>query len=510
MAIKKVLLLLWSISGLSFGVHNLKLNGEKLATITHGDTLHLTFEFESAGSTALYKVYVDANRSGAIDATDPLLSWGKFYDGSFLDEDEAQNGSYHQIYKETGEFPNTQLILKAEDNGIADSVVLNVQPLSSGYSVYGKVTGIPDPSNILIFTEYTSGETGRRYTYRAITDSLGEYRIYIPDSLGNRSWKVICGDFLVRAPGYLAPLSLGSIFIDGHVRKNFPFFPSDGVTISGKVKGDNGLSLPDSLTVWGGGGTLVSLGVATAYTTSGTGFYNLKIKGNTASEWHIQPLLDPLFPEYLTPPELVLTITGNKTQDLSCYKADTTITGHIYKDGGFADGIRVQAEDTVLTGKTWTGSFSDGHYELRVSSKADNYRIRLNPNDIPSGYGVQEGFQWAKPGDQGVDFHLISTGIIQLPNLDRSPTRSLEIAPNPAKDFLNAKFFLSKAGPTSLKVYDTFGRLVMAQFNHWLEAGYHHSHFPLRGLANGVYFVELDHSGSRATKKLLILREPKL
>lgn len=494
--------LLFLIPAYASTAQNLKLNGIHHATIIQGDTLHLDFNFEAAGDTALYKIYIDANKNGILDTTDLLITWGKFCDGSFLDEDETKNGIYNQTFKQTGWLPNAALIFAVKDKGVTGTALLDVQQPTSNFTVYGHVeTYIAMHDYMVVSARYIDSVSKKTDTICTLTDNVGNYSIAVPDSLGNLYWNVLSGDFLARVKGILAPINPLPLLVNGHVKEDFNYSVWNS-TLHGHVKDDAGSMIhTDFLPIWAWGGSPSQSWLGICYTSSG--LYNMLLR---TGNWFVQPQVGSLYPEYLQPKAIPITsLTTPINQDLICYKADISITGHIYIDGGGADGIRVWAEDTIMTGTTWTGSFTDGRYELLVSSKADSYRLWINPNDIPGDYESRENYIWAKPGVKGIDFHLISTSIAELPKPSLIPSLFI-ILPEPVRNFFRVKFSLAKAGVVSFKLYDANGRLVKTLMHEKLTSGSYTKKLLVDGFAPGVYFIELKRDCERETRKLLILK----
>lgn len=527
---RKVLFLVMPFVFISkaFGFHNLRINGSETATVTAGDTMVITGYFEAPGETANVCIYADLNENGVIDAPDKKVIWGRIFDGEYDDENEAEDGFYEEIDKE-GLPVSGQFIYYAEDNGVSDEVVITIMALSSSYSISGKITEPPNTAGIMVHVAPGGLFEGGDFMYGDITDANGDYQIYIPDSLGNTYWGIIPMDLLCIIPGYVAPVSMDNVLVDGHITgQDIAFIASDGVTISGDFKDDDDNLLGDDLQImvfeYWFTATDSFAGIAFTKTTPG-GSYTIDVCGGLAAYLMVQGDAGPLYPDYLGPEEIqVMYMFGqptNITADITAYKADTVITGHVYKDGNPADNIEIRTEDSDWEiGETRTGTFSDGRYKLRVASESSGYEVYIE--NVPDGYYVEEGSQYVAPGATDVDFHLVKIGIEESLKVQKSNSLKVLVCPNPfstktvigfqvpdvASGFLPDK--CGRQAPT-LQIYDLSGRLVRSlkpsTVNHQLSTviwdGTDNSG---KKVKNGVYFLKLECTGVTTVSKLVKIR----
>jgi hypothetical protein len=80
---------------------------------------------------------------------------------------------------------------------------------------------------------------------------------------------------------------------------------------------------------------------------------------------------------------------------------------------------------------------------------------------------------------------------------------SLELYPNPAKEFVDVNFQSSLAVDGMLVISDVMGREVYKMTIHSNEHEYNSS-IDLRGISKGVYFLTINQSGQKITKKLIL------
>jgi hypothetical protein len=81
-----------------------------------------------------------------------------------------------------------------------------------------------------------------------------------------------------------------------------------------------------------------------------------------------------------------------------------------------------------------------------------------------------------------------------------------EAKPNPFNPSTAISFELRAASCTSLKVYDTSGRLAATLMYGWRQAGKHEATFDGSNLASGVYLYHLRAGSNQATGKLVLTK----
>jgi hypothetical protein len=78
--------------------------------------------------------------------------------------------------------------------------------------------------------------------------------------------------------------------------------------------------------------------------------------------------------------------------------------------------------------------------------------------------------------------------------------------PNPFNPTTNIKFSLSKAGRTTLKVYNTLGQLVTTVVDKDMNAGVHTVLFRATSISSGVYFYRIESGDFIKVKKMMLLK----
>jgi hypothetical protein len=84
-----------------------------------------------------------------------------------------------------------------------------------------------------------------------------------------------------------------------------------------------------------------------------------------------------------------------------------------------------------------------------------------------------------------------------------SAVNSLDIYPNPASDKLNVLFNSETAEPVDIKLVNLTGKIIYKEVI-GSSAGNYHSVLNVKGLAAGMYFLELNSSSSKLVKKVVI------
>ena len=83
---------------------------------------------------------------------------------------------------------------------------------------------------------------------------------------------------------------------------------------------------------------------------------------------------------------------------------------------------------------------------------------------------------------------------------------SLQLMPNPTRNWTTIAFDLSHPTKIYLDVFDNAGRLVIPLANHqYYEAGRHQKLFPAHNIAKGMYFVRLRTEQEVLTKRLIVI-----
>jgi hypothetical protein len=92
-----------------------------------------------------------------------------------------------------------------------------------------------------------------------------------------------------------------------------------------------------------------------------------------------------------------------------------------------------------------------------------------------------------------------------IPTITDADLNSIHLFPNPSQGATELVYELIKDATTSITVYDALGNLVVNQLNKRYESkGMHRCSLQLKGLKNGVYFVQLTTNQNKQTVKLIV------
>lgn len=170
--------------------------------------------------------------------------------------------------------------------------------------------------------------------------------------------------------------------------------------------------------------------------------------------------------------------------------------------GGNLRGVR----DLSLNPPDWTFFGKTVDYHLGTRLTGGDVTGSTHAEVILSG-----GLSWSGPSNDpridGGDIHVIDLGphiSVDEANMPKWPTNQLLVSPNPAKDLPTIFYSLKNKTKISLKLYDVSGRLVQILAKGFVEPGSHTIDI-VKGLASGVYFLELDANNNKITKKIIVL-----
>ncbi len=489
--------------GAARAFQNLTLNGQPAVTVTRGDPVLVSGFFAAPGDTAVMRIYYDLNNNGTLDADDPLLDRSFLWDGSWADLDETANGQYQDTLKTEG-IPQGTYFLQATDPGGAAQATLTVVESQTGIQVTGTVAVPPlTPGLLVFFLPADSGQT--LPPFNGFTNHLGTFSLWLPPEYEGTHWIPMVYDFLVQAPGFVSPLNFDdTVTITAPVTTvNLSLLPSDGTEIQGTLQDDAGDPLPiDSVTVFTFGMYTnfvdTSYALATARVLGGS--FTLQVMGPFGF-YQVSPLsYEPYVPRYLAPGEQLVILTGSSAQTtLTAYQTNATITGHVYFDDNQpADGIQLMGDGYIMgnpfaAGHTYTGTYSDGHYEMWVSSSLAEYEVSVDPSTVPDSFYVAEGTQTVAPGATGVDFHLYPMAVAESP----APRPSLMLSGLQGVVRRRLAFTLETSRDLDLQVdlYNAAGRRVARLGTVHLTPGTHALSYTLpTSLPGGTYLLVLQDS----------------
>lgn len=442
-----------------YGIHNLLINGSSSVTISTTDTFLITADFEQSGAVAKAILYYDINNNGILDTSDKWVAKFRFIDGNWADEDEMQNGVYSE--KRAPLYMSGNFLLYAEDNGVSDTVAMQVLPAPSPYCIYGKVTEPANTPNLFVcigdslslFGALSGlGDMGK-YHCGDFTDSSGAYSISVPEKFSNDNF-LIAVDILGITQNLIGQDS--SIIISDTIQKDIAMqsitSDTDTTVLWGTVKNDLGNTVSEEVSLYV---CVLGFGGKTGMVVSKTdanGAYRIRFSRFKNSGYYYffmtdfginKGFVDQFYPEYMSP--CVFSKAGVNPSPsqinlkFKVYKTTNTISGNVYIQDSVSyeyvplDNIQIDIStlDSSKCSGTYTKTYSDGHYTVYVSDSVSKYCVRITPEYIPpDGYKIIEGDTMIRiPGAINVDFHigLDSIGVEEKP-LSKS---SFKAQPNP-------------------------------------------------------------------------------
>ena len=96
---------------------------------------------------------------------------------------------------------------------------------------------------------------------------------------------------------------------------------------------------------------------------------------------------------------------------------------------------------------------------------------------------------------------------LDISHRDREINNSMEIYPNPVKDFANINLFLAESGNTRLSVHDISGQEIMVIKNEYVTKGKYRVPLRTENLSKGIYFLRLETVNYIKTLKLVATGE---
>ena len=110
------------------------------------------------------------------------------------------------------------------------------------------------------------------------------------------------------------------------------------------------------------------------------------------------------------------------------------------------------------------------------------------------------------PTDFIVGIYMGLQGVEESESPTKPLTYSLAVKQNPIYRNGELTFSVPKATEVNIGLYDASGRLVRTLASGRFNAGVHSVRLEAKGLANGVYFVNMKAEGYKAVKKVVILK----
>jgi len=492
--------------------HNLVITPD---TVLVSEPFTITWDCEAPGDSTHFQIWYDVNGNGALDAgvdykfldteedNDPAI------DGDSDDVDGAANGQYTMVIPK-GEFFRLSgtLIFRGTSGGVSDEAVLVIKPIPpSGTSISGTVTFPANTPHIAVVAWLVSD---RSQFSVGMTDSLGHYSLYIPDSIAG-NWLYVNiekeSSPTDAVQSLVAPAALELPPFTGVATDIDLAMTTPAGWIYGDVLDDSGS--PVLKTIW--------MGVyeTTTFQEVGgpvSGSFQFAVSAGTYSFWVDD---EDIQPEYMAPDfqyapnnyEVTITSGDSLRKNVVFYAADDSITGTVYVDNNPAPGKRISAWNGAI-GSTQTTADQSGNFTIYVSSKG-SFWIGIHPEDVPSGYYLPLS-EMIAPGTSGLAVRLVPVGITVDPVVPDA-FKLEQNYPNPFNPATTIRFSLPKAAAVTLTVYDVTGREVTTLAHGAVSAGVHTvtwdgtNRFGSR-VASGLYFYRLKAGAFEAVNKILLVK----
>jgi hypothetical protein len=157
----------------------------------------------------------------------------------------------------------------------------------------------------------------------------------------------------------------------------------------------------------------------------------------------------------------------------------------------------------IMTGQLGTQG-SDRPYNWSVA-------VSTGPLSLPQDGDQRVAFAFVAAGDSATyldacrraqDWYDANVGVAEPGLKPQASCFKLEAYPNPATNAVNIQFSTPLSGPSSLRVYDTQGRLVHSSL------GLRTSPFrlDLRSMPAGVYYLRLTSGDKTVSRRVAIVR----
>ncbi|RYZ55492.1 MAG: T9SS type A sorting domain-containing protein, partial [Sphingobacteriales bacterium] len=156
-----------------------------------------------------------------------------------------------------------------------------------------------------------------------------------------------------------------------------------------------------------------------------------------------------------------------------------------------------------------TNVYAQAHYDNTV---ANNHNPNNPPQDVIAGEGTADEMMIVyfiytayQPGDENI---TIDSTLLSVPGPQPYYTNKplLSVFPNPAREKLNIKCFLTGTQQVTVDILGQNGNLITTLYKGSLETGYHILEYNLPELAPGQYTLSFRNGLSSMTEKFLIMR----
>lgn len=501
-------LFVFVFSTISFAqISNLVVNGSSTHfTMMSGNEISWSYNLP-VGGAAILALWIDVNTNQIIDPSLDVL-WQAFYqvDGQSgfngpPDLDGEVNGQI--VFAQPVGLAPAEYIMSFTNNGSTVTIPGTVTPLASPvFNISGNImVPVGQSAQYLIVNLESSGDNGGGF-WTAITDASGNFSVHMNADTSGNPWRLRVDNASRLSPAIVSPDRI-SIFLDAGAATSYPgnnfTFTQAAAEINGTVKDDeNNVLIGVDVYVDGSGGMLhrsVQTDIAGNYRI---GFLPGELPASNI--WLGAGYDDMNF--VMAAMNIPLINTGNSlTKNLTLYKTNSTISGHVNISGFPATNLELFAiiQDTGFV-HTWT--VFNGDYILNVSNKLFNYEI--GPMYLPPNYSYYT--ITAHPGQTNVNFNFNLTDVKQESSEFTTDYSLLPNYPNPFNPSTRITYNVKEACSVQLKVIDMLGNEIATLVNEQKSAGTYEVTWNAENLPSGIYFYQLRAGTFSETKKMILLR----
>lgn len=163
----------------------------------------------------------------------------------------------------------------------------------------------------------------------------------------------------------------------------------------------------------------------------------------------------------------------------------------------------------------WSTDTSLGYNQLTMTQTADTFRayIPAQPLNTRVYYYISansvSGKTMTKPMTAPTGHYKFMVTNATIISGEPGNVYSYSLSqnyPNPFNPSTTINFTLSKAGKTSIKVYDVLGRERAVLLDAVKEAGIHFVNFDASSLAGGIYFYKIQSGDYSETRKMMLIK----
>ncbi|MCM2264664.1 MAG: DUF4214 domain-containing protein [Desulfuromonadales bacterium] len=376
-----LLLISTVLAGAALAAPIINISPTSIAASTQTD-VQVTITGLSPGGSAVLERWVDANRNGYYDAADIRQGFLQITDGTSYpnlnvlgDNDGSANGTivtsvnYHAF--DAVHAPG-HYVYRVTSGGLVDDVAFQISTSPTAQSVSGNVAvvgGAAVPGALVfLYSPFLDIEFGC-----AITDTAGNYQLYIPDDLTGIDTFVAVfymGDAYYTDVGGLSASLVNIAAGEARTGINLKLYPQGSAVISGYLR--DAASSAGIAGIWVDAETMTG-GVMASDMTDNTGYYAIHVPPGTygVTNWPDTAILgSPVGRGYvgLDSYEQEVTVSTSVTGINFLYdKVNVLLKGKVLDlNGAPVPGYMVQAYNYQALGTPYAGAISgaDGSFTL--------------------------------------------------------------------------------------------------------------------------------------------------